>query len=79
MRSRARFYKPKDDSPEIIYLHERRKELGGYLPSRECRQPLPMPDEKHFAEFYQGSDGGQHDHSLRKLLSNLLGTRRSAS
>jgi pyruvate dehydrogenase E1 component len=28
------FYKPADDTPEIQYLHERRKALGGYLPQR---------------------------------------------
>ena len=26
------FYKPADDTPEMKYLHERRKALGGYLP-----------------------------------------------
>ena len=28
------FYKPADDTPEMRYLHERRKALGGYLPHR---------------------------------------------
>jgi pyruvate dehydrogenase E1 component len=28
------FYKPADDTPEMRYLHERRKALGGYLPKR---------------------------------------------
>jgi pyruvate dehydrogenase E1 component len=28
------FYKPPEDSPEIIYLKQRRATLGGYLPSR---------------------------------------------
>jgi pyruvate dehydrogenase E1 component len=28
------FYKPADDTPEMKYLHERRKALGGYLPKR---------------------------------------------
>ncbi len=28
------FYKPADDTPEMKYLHERRKALGGYLPQR---------------------------------------------
>src|SRR4051794_28248362 len=27
------FFKPADDAPEMVYLHERRKALGGYLPS----------------------------------------------
>ena len=28
------FYKPAEDTPEMRYLHERRKALGGYLPKR---------------------------------------------
>ena len=28
------FYKPADDTPEMQYLHSRRKALGGYLPQR---------------------------------------------
>ncbi|MBX9959014.1 MAG: pyruvate dehydrogenase (acetyl-transferring), homodimeric type [Burkholderiaceae bacterium] len=31
------FYKPADDTPEMKYLHERRKALGGYLPKRRER------------------------------------------
>jgi pyruvate dehydrogenase E1 component len=34
------FYKPADDTPEMRYLHERRKALGGYLPQRR-----PKADE----------------------------------
>jgi pyruvate dehydrogenase E1 component len=29
------FYRPPADSPEIAYMHERRRVLGGYMPSRE--------------------------------------------
>ncbi|WP_442597905.1 pyruvate dehydrogenase (acetyl-transferring), homodimeric type [Parapusillimonas sp. JC17] len=28
------YFRPADDSPEMVYLHERRKALGGYLPAR---------------------------------------------
>jgi len=31
------FYKPADDTPEMKYLQERRKALGGYLPKRRAR------------------------------------------
>ncbi|MBV8124682.1 MAG: pyruvate dehydrogenase (acetyl-transferring), homodimeric type [Paucibacter sp.] len=34
------YYKPADDTPEMKYLHERRKALGGYLPQRR-----PKADE----------------------------------
>jgi len=35
--SQIPFYKPADDTPEMQYLHARRKELGGYLPSRRTK------------------------------------------
>ena len=28
------FFKPADDTPEMAYMHERRRALGGYLPTR---------------------------------------------
>lgn len=31
------YVKPAEDAPEMIYLHERRKALGGYLPKRRER------------------------------------------
>jgi pyruvate dehydrogenase E1 component len=31
------FYKPAEDTPEMRYLHERRKALGGYLPKRRAK------------------------------------------
>ncbi|ABD69936.1 2-oxo-acid dehydrogenase E1 component, homodimeric type [Rhodoferax ferrireducens T118] len=35
--SKLPFYKPADDTPEMKYLHERRKALGGYLPHRRTK------------------------------------------
>ena len=31
------YFKPAEDSPEMVYLHERRKALGGYLPKRRMK------------------------------------------
>ncbi len=31
------YYKPAEDSPEMLYMHERRKALGGYLPKRRTK------------------------------------------
>jgi pyruvate dehydrogenase E1 component len=54
----AVFYKPPDDSPEIRYLHERRKELGGYLPSRVVKcPPLKAPGDDLIKPFFEGSGG----------------------
>jgi len=35
--SKIPYYKPADDTPEMKYLHERRKALGGYLPQRRAK------------------------------------------
>ena len=38
------FYKPDEDSEELIYLRERRQALGGYLPSRSFQlESLKLP------------------------------------
>ncbi len=39
------FFRPADDTPEMQYLHARRKALGGYLPQRRRRadESLPLP------------------------------------
>ena len=40
----APFYKPPEDSPELQYMHERRRSLGGYLPQRRTdAPPLEVP------------------------------------
>ena len=52
----APFFRPAQDSPEIIYLTERRKELGGFVPSRVVEAaPLDMPSEELFDEFIKGT------------------------
>ena len=44
------FFKPSDDTPEMKYLHERRKALGGYLPQRRVKadEALQVPDLSAF-------------------------------
>ena len=39
------FFRPADDTPEMQYLHARRKALGGYLPQRRRKadEQLPLP------------------------------------
>ncbi len=54
--AKAPFYRPAEDSPEIIYLKKRRKELGGYIPKRHvAAQPVHTPSEDLFKEFYEGT------------------------
>ena len=67
--AKAPFYRPSDDSPEVKYLHERRKQLGGYMPARQVRaQALPAPKEELFEEFYKGTEG-------RKASSTMVFVR----
>ena len=69
------FYKPAPDSPEIIYLHERRKTLGGYLPSRRIESaPLTTPPEDLFTEFYKGTEGREVSTTMAyvRILAKLL-------
>ena len=50
------FYRPPADSPEIQYLLERRKALGGFLPARIVKNiKLDVPKLESFAEFFKGS------------------------
>lgn len=44
------FYKPEDNTPEMQYLHARRKALGGYLPERRVRadEQLKVPPLEAF-------------------------------
>ncbi len=42
---KAEYYRPAEDSEEIRYLKDRRKALGGYLPTRQhLAAPLEIPD-----------------------------------
>ncbi|MGE5351146.1 MAG: pyruvate dehydrogenase (acetyl-transferring), homodimeric type [Acidobacteriota bacterium] len=71
----APFYRPPDDSPEMKYLQERRKELGGYLPKRVVRaKPLKTPPEELFEEFYAGTEGREASTTMVfvRILSKLL-------
>ncbi|MEJ5351135.1 MAG: pyruvate dehydrogenase (acetyl-transferring), homodimeric type [Melioribacteraceae bacterium] len=71
----APFYRPPEDSPEIQYLKERRKALGGYLPKRVIKAaPLKAPSEELFEEFYKGSDGHEVSTTMVyvRILSKLL-------
>ena len=52
----APFYLPDPDSPEMRYLHERRRALGGYLPQRKTDAPaLQVPGLDAFDSITEGS------------------------
>ena len=69
------FYRPPDDSPEMEYLRERRRVLGGPVPTRKVMsKPLRVPSEDVFEEFYQGVDGREIATTMAfvRVLSKLL-------
>ncbi|RNL78918.1 pyruvate dehydrogenase (acetyl-transferring), homodimeric type [Nocardioides marmorisolisilvae] len=52
----APFFHPGEKSPEIEYMLERRRSLGGSLPKRVIRaKPLKVPGDEMYAELKQGS------------------------
>lgn len=72
---KAPFYRPSEDSPEIIYLKERRKQLGGYIPKRVVKaSPVKTPSEEIFEEFYKGTEGRDVSTTMVfvRILSKLL-------
>ncbi|MBW8713624.1 MAG: pyruvate dehydrogenase (acetyl-transferring), homodimeric type, partial [Acidobacteria bacterium] len=71
----APFYRPPDDSAELQYLRERRKALGGYVPSRSVRvEPLNAPIDPLFDEFAKGTEGRKASTTMVfvRILSKLL-------
>jgi len=67
----APFYKPPDDSAEMVYLRERREALGGYLPARRRSAPaLEVPGFEIFEAQAKGS--GEREISTTMAFVRLL-------
>jgi pyruvate dehydrogenase E1 component len=69
------FYRPADDTPEMQYLFERRKALGGFVPQRRTDfKPLEIPPLEQFQDLLAGS--GTREFSTTggfgRLLNSLL-------
>jgi pyruvate dehydrogenase E1 component len=72
----APYYHPGPGSPEVQYMLERRRSLGGSIPRRVVRaKPLPAAAGKVFAEFASGTGENQAvstTMACAKLIRNLL-------
>ncbi|MEW7975789.1 MAG: pyruvate dehydrogenase (acetyl-transferring), homodimeric type [Candidatus Thiodiazotropha endolucinida] len=67
----APFYKPPTDSPEMQYMHQRRQDLGGFLPQRRTKvEPLQVPALDEFKILLEGS--GERDQSTTMAFVRLL-------
>ncbi len=69
------FFKPADDSAELNYMRERRKALGGYLPSRRSSvPPLVIPALEAFQGLLEGTDGREISTTMAfvRILTTLL-------
>jgi pyruvate dehydrogenase E1 component len=69
------YYKPAENSQEIKYLKERRKQLGGFIPERSSlAKPIQAPPKDIFESFMKST--GEKEMSttmaLVRMLTNLL-------
>ena len=67
------FYKPANDSPEIQYMMERRKELGGFLPARRKKtKAQKIPELSAFSNVTNSS--GDREISTTMAFVRILST-----
>ena len=71
------FYKPTDDTPEMRYLHERRKALGGYLPKRRMKadETFTIPPLETFKAVIDATAEGREISTTQayvRFLTQLL-------
>src|SRR5690606_33092652 len=69
------YFRPDPGTPEYEYLMERRRALGGFLPSRspQARSKLTLPGPETFQEVYAGSGRAEASTTTAfvRLLRNL--------
>ena len=73
---KAPFYRPSDNSPEVTYMLERRKQRGGFVPRRITEfEPLKV-ETLHdcFIEFEKGTEGRKASTTMVfvRMLAKLL-------
>ncbi|MEP7081957.1 MAG: pyruvate dehydrogenase (acetyl-transferring), homodimeric type [Chloroflexota bacterium] len=70
----APYYHPGADAPEIRYMLERRRQLGGSIPKRVVvPKPQAQPKDEVFSEFFSGSDRpASTTMAFSRLVRNLV-------
>ena len=67
------YYRPRDDDPELLYMRERRRRLGGVIPKRgESRETLQVPGLDAFAAQLKGT--GKRANSTTMQFVRMLAT-----
>ena len=69
------YYHPGSDAPEIQYMHDRRRELGGYLPERRSKYiDFKLPEEKAYDAPRKGSGNQEIATTMAfvRMLKDLL-------
>jgi pyruvate dehydrogenase E1 component len=69
------FHKPPDDAPEMVYLRERRQQLGGALPARDPQDaPLEVPPLDKFSTQLEGTDDREISTTMAfvRILATIL-------
>ncbi|MCX7960176.1 MAG: pyruvate dehydrogenase (acetyl-transferring), homodimeric type [Burkholderiales bacterium] len=70
------FYVPPPDSPEMKYLHERRRALGGFLPQRRRKADSvpPVPPLSAFDALLKGTEGREISTTMAfvRILTTLV-------
>ncbi len=74
--AKAPFYRPERDSPEVRYILERRKQLGGFLPARRnvCVPGFRFPNADIFKSQFEGTGGRKISTTMAfvRILSALV-------
>ncbi len=75
------FYKPADDTPEMQYLLERRKALGGFLPQRRQKadEALVVPELSAFKAILEPTAEGREISSTQAYVRVLTALLRDSS
>ncbi len=69
------FHRPPEDSPEMVYVRERREALGGAVPARSVRSaPLKVSLGDLFEEFHEGTGERSASSTMAfvRMLAKLL-------
>ncbi len=69
------YYVPEGNSPELDYMHERRKQLGGYLPERRSKYvDFKLPEESAYDVPRKGSGNQEVATTMAfvRMLKDLL-------